>query len=328
MSFLSRLAAVALAGVILLLTLYGWAQRADITPASSRAPNLLFKTGFEDHSALRIPHDCFGTGCWQSPAGMDGLAGYTWPPVIWGGGPTRFQMLVDAPVDALTIGNYMVNQIQTVAGRDGNPTRALYSEIKQSGCCGTSPQGGRPTQNPLMIQPLRETGDLYIRYWLRFQPDLAHLMTHPNWRMVFAWKTAGDYRVIAQVVTWGGPALSWQIVGDNEANGGLPYERFWEVYSPTAVPTGEWFKFEVFWHRSRGNDGRVWMAVNGEVIVDRYGPNMAKPDPAGRTAFPDSPRPINRIMVSQLYSSSAYPIYQWVDDLQIWDGFPTDAAPH
>jgi hypothetical protein len=33
-------------------------------------------------------------------------------------------------------------------------------------------------------------------------------------------------------------------------------------------------------------------------------------------------------MMPNLYSGSAYPIYQWVDDLQIWDGFPPDASPH
>jgi hypothetical protein len=38
--------------------------------------------------------------------------------------------------------------------------------------------------------------------------------------------------------------------------------------------------------------------------------------------------PINRIMVSQLYTSTAYPIYQWIDDVEIWDGFPPGAAPH
>ena len=130
--------------------------------------------------------------------------------------------------------------------------------------------------------------------------------------------------MIASVVTWGLGAggvsvpLSWEIVGDNEANGGMPYQRFWDVYNTTVpVPVGEWFKFEVFWHRSSGSDGRVWMAVNGQVIVDHYGSNMGVNNAS-----------INRIMMPNLYSSTSYPIYQWVDDVQIWDGFPSDAAPH
>jgi hypothetical protein len=27
-------------------------------------------------------------------------------------------------------------------------------------------------------------------------------------------------------------------------------------------------------------------------------------------------------MAPMLYSGSAMPIYQWVDDLEVWDGFP------
>ncbi len=36
--------------------------------------------------------------------------------------------------------------------------------------------------------------------------------------------------------------------------------------------------------------------------------------------------PIDRVMTWNLYSGSTYPIYQWIDDLQIWSAFPT-AAP-
>ena len=275
---------------------------------------------------LSAPSDCYGTGCWQNITGVDPSTGFAWPPNIWGGGRTRFQMLADASVDAKTIGNYMVNQIQTVTGHDGNPTRALYSEIKKSGCCGTQPQGGRPTQNPFMIQPVGETSDLYIRYWIKLQPDLLQLMNppNPNWRVLFEWKTGtlgddGDYRVLVELVTWGpGGPLSWYIVGDNVASRSQTRQIYWEKYTTTTTQTlRDWMKFEAFWHRSRGNDGRVWMAINGRVIVNRYGPNMGINN-----------APINRIMVSLLYSSSAYPIYQWVDDVQIWDGFPPDAAPH
>jgi len=295
------------------------AQKSGASAIPSTSAKLLFSSGFEGSTALEAPGDCYGTGCWQNIVGVDSGTGFDWPPKIWGGGKTRFQLLVDAPVDVSSIGNYMVNQIQTVTGHDGKKTRTLYSEIKRSGCCGVRSQGNRPTQNPLMLQPTGETGDLYIRYWLKYQPDLAQLLVPPNWRVVFEFKTAGDYRVIASVVTWGiGAPLSWHVIGDNEANGGLKYERFWEIYNTKVpIPIGEWFKFEVFWHRSGNHDGRVWMAVNGQAIADRRGPNMGV-----------NKAPINRIMMPNLYSGSAYPIYQWLDDLQIWDGFPPDAAPH
>ena len=52
------------------------------------------------------------------------------------------------------------------------------------------------------------------------------------------------------------------------------------------------------------------MAVNGQVIVDRYGPNIGV-----------SNAPINRIAMAN-YSGTPYPVYQWIDDVEIWNGFP------
>src|SRR5713226_127991 len=162
-------------------------------PVPLASANLLFSSGFEGTTALLPPSGFYGTGAWQDFVGLDSITGFTWPPNIWGGGPTHFQMIADTTVDATTIDNYMFNQIQTVTGHDGSPTQALYQQISQSGCCGTGPQGGSPTQDPFMIQPVGETSDLYISYWLKYQPDLAQKMTNPNWRVVFEWKTAGDY---------------------------------------------------------------------------------------------------------------------------------------
>jgi hypothetical protein len=160
-----------------------------------------------------------------------------------------------------------------------------------------------------------------------------------NWRSIFGWKTNGDYRVTVSVMRdpylYGGN-LFWRVMGDNEANGGLPYKKFWEVVNSTVpVPVGEWFKFEVFWHRSSGGGGRVWVAIDGQVIANRFGRNMASSNPLDpEYAFLDSPRAIDRIYVSSLYSSTTYPIHQWMDDLQIWEnGFPDvcsdlPCAPH
>ena len=295
---------------------------AVVMPAVSASSHLLFSSGFEGATALLPPSDLYGNGGWQNIVGIDSITGFAWPPNIWGGGTTRLFLFPDAPVDATTIGNYVVNQIQTVTGHNGTPTQALYQQMSQSGVSGTGPNGD-PAQDGLYLQPVSETSDLYISYWLKYQPNLMQSMIPPNWRVLFEWKTSSDYRVIVSVVTWGLDAngvnvpLSWEIIGDNVA-GSLPQQRFWDVYNTTVpVPVGEWFKFEVFWHRSSGNDGRVWMAVNGQPIVDHSGPNIGINN-----------APIDRIMMPNLYSGGSYPIYQWVDDVQIWDGFPPDAAPH
>jgi hypothetical protein len=284
------------------------------TPSPSTA-KLLFASGFEGSVSLPPPTDFFGTGAWQDIVGSDGLNGFAWPPNIWGGSPTRFQMLVGTVVDQMTLPSYMGNAVVPIVGHRGVPTKALDSWINPAAVwTGSAPQ------NPLQMQPKSEAGDLYISYWLMFQPDLLAKMTPQNWRTFFEWKTAGDYRVIVEVVSWdngcggvkpNGPML-WQVRGDNEANGGLPYQEFWKVQDCSIpVPAGQWFKFEVFWHRSSGPDARVWAAVNGHVICDHAGPNRGVNN-----------APINRIMLSQLYSPVPYPIYQWIDDIEIWDGFP------
>jgi hypothetical protein len=283
------------------------------SPLPQSSATLLFSSGFEGLTALNAPSGFFGTGAWQDIVGADSTTGFTWPPNIWGGGPTHLQMIVSAPVDATSIGNYIFNQIQTVTGHRGTPTRAVLQQITQ--------WGGSYTQNVLMLQPASEQGDLYISFWMKFQPDLLAKMTPQNWRALFEWKSAGDdYRMIAGVYSWddgcGGikpnGALFWRLAGDRVPDFGLPYVEFWRVDNcSNAVPVDQWFKFEVFWHRSGGADGRAWMAVNGQVIADHYGPNMGVNN-----------APINRIFMPNLYSGTSYPIYQWVDDMEIWDGFP------
>ena len=91
---------------------------------------------------------------------------------IFGAGASP-QMIVDAPVNATTLGNYMVNRIETVTGRDGNPTKALYSELKL--------RGGDRTQDVLMLQPASEQGDMYVSFWIKLQPDLLAKMTPQTW---------------------------------------------------------------------------------------------------------------------------------------------------
>src|SRR5712691_8437649 len=184
--------------------------RVLATPSSSAT--LLFSSGFESSTALSAPNNCFTTGCWQDVVGTDSTTGFTWPPNVWGRGPTHFQMIADAAVDANSISTYQVNRIDPVTGHNGSPTQALYSEITRSGCCGTLPQGGHPAQDAFMMQPPGETSDLYISYWIKYQPNLVQLMTNPqnanpppnppppNWRVLFEWKTGvngdnGDYRI-------------------------------------------------------------------------------------------------------------------------------------
>ncbi len=316
-----------------------------LTSTAPQPSNLLFWSHFENATTLSAPTDCYATGCWQSVTGTDDSTGDAWPPPVWQTGSIgHFQLHADAPINSTTVSNYIVNRLESGTGRNGS--QSLYSEIKQSGCCGTSYQLGGSTQDPYVLEPPRGgvQGDLYLSYWLKFQPELDTLMGEcgPNiashWRMAFEWKTAGDYRVGVQVRKDRDPnscafigSPYFHISADNNANCSAqlpagsclpppnntwaPASNTWDADSSVAVPIGQWFKLEVFWHRSSGNDGRVWMAVDGQAIVNHVGPNTGVYD-----------KPINRIFIDPLYTSTKYPVFEWLDDLQIWQGFPT-AAP-
>ncbi len=292
-----------------------FATQAQAPYTGFQPPGLLFWTHYEGTTALAPPADCYEKGCWQPITGSDPTTGFSWPPAI-NGGTAEFQLLVDPPgsLDPAGLNDYMYNEVQSVVGHNGVPTQAMFSRILQSGCCGRDSsqdaQSGS-TQEPYMIFPGSDVGERYLSEWVMLQPDLVPVMSAGTWRDLFEWKTTDiDYRIQLSILNYNGSPPHWVMSGDSHVPS---YQEFWRIENTTVpVPVGEWFKLEVYWKRSTGSDGRVWMAVNGQVIGDQPGPNVG----------PNN-SPINRIMASQLYSGSVYPIFQWVDDLQIWSGFPS-----
>ena len=287
---------------------------------TTKPASLLFWSGFESGVSVAAPRDCWSAGCWQDLLGAD-ASGFSWPPKIAGIPTSTFQARsgtnsVPTPTVS-TISNFIVNEIQTVTGRTGAATRAHHVLIKKTGCTGTATINGTDcsAQDPYLLQPTSEPGDLYISFWRKLDPSLLKKLVN-GWHVVFEWKSVGDYRINAQIVNYGGVTPYWQLNADNVANGGLAYQSFWRVENHTVpVPIGQWFKFEVFTHRSKGSDGRVWIAVNGQKLVDKFGPNYGVRGDR-----------IDRIFLMQLYSAATYPLEQWTDDVQIWRTFPTAKA--
>jgi hypothetical protein len=308
-------------------------------PLAAQTSQRLFASGYEGTTAIVPPNQSnfWGTGGWTDITGTDNTTGFNWPPSIWGGGGGRFLFLTDpVVVGAANVGSYMFNRIETVTGPKGNQTKALYQEISRN-VNGTEPMGTSPSQNEFDLHPTGETSDLYVSYWAKLQPDLVQKMTNlpagpgisggGTWRAFFALKTGtqkpatgplndprddGDYRIEVYVMTYDSGTPYWQVLADNNAGGGAPLVNNWAIQNRTLpVPVGEWFKFEIFVHRSNGADGRVYVAINGTPIADHYGPTMGAWN-----------LPINRIMTPILYTGSRMPVYQWIDDVEIWNGFP------
>jgi hypothetical protein len=265
-------------------------------PAEPRPATLLFRSHLESGVVLNDPYTDGSEIWWQDLLGADS-SGFAWPLSVWGYDGI-LQMIVDArkPID-----DYLVNELVTLPGRDGQPTRALHQVLKQM---------DYPwTQDPYYIETDgHEESDLYLRYDLRLPADLAVRLGTDGWLALCEWKTTADYRMAAYVYQDQVGALYWYIHGDNVVRD-VPYVEYWyRENRQVPVPAGEWFTMELFWHRGSGNDGRVWWAIDGQVVADFH----------GRTKIRN---PINNLMIFTLYTESA-PMEMWVDNIEVWDGFP------
>lgn len=304
-----------IAKILLLLIFLGLI--APITHAAA----LLFKSNFGSGVSLGAPYNFSTHGAWQNISGSDEETGYTWPVAALGSDFSGIQLITIDSVTPATIGDYITNEIKQVTGPDGKLVNELSQNVKIKGDLG---QAG--SQAPLMIKrpwTIGDVNDLYIAYWFKYPEDFSSKLTRAvpgaGWRTQFQFKTGGylntgngDYRISVTILKGLDGQLYWQTKGDNVANGPWPRVDYWIVDNHSvAVPVDKWFKFEVYWHRSSGSDGRFWSAVDGQVICDYNGPNMG-----------DYKLPITRIMINNAYSGGAATVESHSTGLEIWDNFP------
>ncbi|WP_090449385.1 hypothetical protein [Nitrosomonas oligotropha] len=311
--------------VMVLFLLFLSYMSADISADRVIAPSstvmLLFRSNFGAGVSLTSPTGYYTNGAWQYLTGTDQETGYSWPVKALGANLSGIQLITSDPIDSSTIGKYITNQIRQVTGPKGNLVNELFQNVKIKGDLG---QAG--SQAPLVINrpwTIGDVKDLYITYWFKYEIDFPSKLTREvpgaGWRQMFAFKTGGylndwrgDYRVSVTILKGLDGQLYWQTKGDNVANGPWPRVDYWTIDNHTvAVPVDRWSKFEVYWHRSSGSDGRFWVAVNGEVIADYHGPNMG-----------DYNLPITRIFPNNAYSGGYATVESHSTGLEIWNGFP------
>jgi hypothetical protein len=266
----------------------------DPTPGDTLpAGKLIFSSGFEGEVYL----DAFD-GYYQDILGKDTETGYSWPIDILGASGSALHLIDHDNRQALK------NEIQTVIGHTGDSTKALYNIQYYSGA-------GGATQSPYEILNIKEgTKDLYVRYWMKM--DRESLFQSDMWRAIFEWKSKDyakgtGFRLIAFVYKDKGESGDpfWYFQGDENSQSAI-----WGIENrDVPVPMDEWFLTEFYWHWSEGEDGRALWKINGQVIGDHYGPSTL------------NSKPIDFIMLTQIYGD-ANPKYQWIDDIEIWDGFP------
>ena len=199
------------------------------------------------------------------------------------------------------LNHYVENKIEDTLGIDHNRTKALHQIIKK--------KEHEWTQVPYLIETNdKEVKQLYIRYSLKYPKNLSKLIGKEGWVVFSEFKTVSDYRLALYVYKDKHDNLYWYAHGDNVVLDDIPYIEYWERENrDISVPVGEWIDVEMFWKRSKGNDGRVWLSINGKKTIDYH----------GKTKLKD---PIRIIMPYTNYSSR--PIDQWIDNVKIWDNFP------
>jgi len=256
-------------------------------------PELLFKSGFEsgvyiDNTAYEDNED------YRYIKGTDNETNFSWPISILGASESALHYIDDENHQAVQ------SEIKTVIGHNGDSTKALFNiEHYDTGV----------TQCPYEILNITEgTKDLYIKYWIKM--DSASLVKPDMWRTFFEYKTKDygknrGFRLIAFIYTDNDGIPYWVWQGDKNSE-----TPIWEIENRTVpVPINEWFLTEFYWHWSEGDDGRTLWKINGQTIGDHYGPTTRKS------------KPIDFIILTQIYGN-ANPKYQWIDDIEIWDGIP------
>jgi len=261
-------------------------------PAAGKA-TLLFSSGFENGVFFddAIVPDFLD---FRYIKGTDNETGFSWPINILGATESAIHYIDDDNLNAV------FSEIQTVEDRNGNQTKALYSiENYDIGV----------TQSPYeILNIVNGNKDLYIRYWMKL--DASSLGQIDKWRALFEYKTkdyanGSGFRLIAFIYTDEQGLPYWHFQGDQN-----PTTPIWEIDNTSIpVPSDEWFLTEFYWHWSEGDDGIVSWKINGLLVGENIGPTTR------------NSKPIDFIILTQIYGD-ANPKFQWVDDIEIWDGLP------
>jgi hypothetical protein len=296
--------------------------------------------------------------CYSVLSGQD-TSGYSWPIQMWGNDVdpnstaspgAAFQYIPHIASGDPT--DYLNAKVEHVLGHGGGMTDVLHQTIIKPGLT-----SNKTPQIPYVIHPLNtfdEQHDLYLRFWLQYPSGLDGTMPngtqHSWWQMPFQVRTddadtANPNPLRVSLFAGNTPTHDgvhcdestghpndppqgqwhWLVQGDDGAvdasSGESPY---WAKCNPTAaVPMQQWFKVEIYFHRatSATSTGRVWVAIAGQEVIDYTVPATTLDN-----GMYDGRAVIDRIMLPQMYGGDFWPREQYVDDVEIWNGFPPDAS--
>jgi uncharacterized protein (UPF0216 family) len=265
----------------------------QLSNSTNPSANLIFKSSFDEGTSLSKP-DRKDSEIWWQDIKNTKNKNARWPAQK---GKGSFQMIVNKN----NINDYIENKIETTIGINNKKTKALHQIIKKK-------EHGW-TQVPYLIETDdKEEKQLYIRYSLKFPKNLSEVLGKDGWLVLSEYKTIADYRLALYIYRDKDEKLYWYAHGDNVVLDDIVYKEYWyRENREVPVKTGEWMDIEIFWKRSKGNDGRVWLTVDGKTVIDYHGSTKIKD-------------PIRIIMLFTNYAS--VPLEQWIDNVEVWDDFP------
>lgn len=294
---------------------------------------LLLKSGFEP--PVRISADMLHL------LGVDPQSGCNWEVTPEWISSVRFVYSVGK---SSPVSNYMYSCIETMAGPHGNQTKVLRMENKM-----TAPNQTSVSRNEFsffMKAPPQEYREGYVKYWMKLQANLASLLPNDKttpWYMIMEWKEpdskikqsdaackecgegpagSNNYRINIGLLREAGAAqLRWYVTGERPQ----PCRKSeWTYLNPNAeVPLGKWFLVEAYL-KKHATDGRVYFAIDGQVILDTKTTRPA--GFTGRTQHAEHPLPLDFWSPLKNYHGMPWnahgPVSQWYDDFELWSGFP------
>jgi len=267
--------------------------------AAAADANLLFRSGFEGTVQI-VPWSPQYHNNRHTIAGFD--LNNSWPDDVPGDG--TYHNFYYAVADGNDYSEYVNTDIVTVNGRQDKPTRALYQAVMRDD--GDDPALSRNQYN-MYPSSTNNFDQMYVKYWIKFQPDLDTIMPENSWRMMMEWYESGDDYVFNLMVikTAGDGKMKWKLTGRIVK----PTSEYdWvEINDQVQVPVGEWFLLEVFWKHSSDPDGQVFVKVNHEEVFNHMGRNRLNSGILAYSPF-------------KCYGRTGY--YQWIDEFEVWDNLP------
>jgi len=301
------------------------ADAADLGGDEGVDECVLFASGFEPDTAV--------TDDLLNIVGPDLSTGYSWEELPDWVERTRFTYIISAGKDVL---DFMNTEIIEMDGPLGHVTRVLHIENRAD-----DPDNSSTSRNEFSLfskDPPDDYREGRVRYWMLLQDNLDRIIpldSNAGWYMIMEWKepnsgvTYTDEECAAMGCTAAGSNNYRINIGIDKdadsdrlywvAHGEAPQPcrcREWTITNDeVAVPLGEWFRVEAYMRKDHV-DGRVYFAVNGEVVVDTI----------VRTEHEDNPLPLQFWSIFKLYHGNDWralgPTNQWYDNLEMLCGEP------